>query len=225
MACAFARETTVRSVAAKIVLIGGVATAPAARGLGLATDLTRSCLQWAQAIGASGVYLWGSELKLYGALGFELCGEQYRAVVEPGASSDAAVQEGWVPAIFELRRECDEGLVLTDGDLRWFSAHRSVRWFWSGDAARPAAYVGVGRGIDLAGIAHEWGGEPAATQALLGRVARLIPGLQVIGSRRGLVRLGYDPSTAIQERLALGAPLASAALAPEGLWFWGLDGC
>lgn len=225
LACAFAREVTARAAAGGVVLIGGVATVPAARGLGLATDLTQRCLEWARTIGAEAAYLWGSELKLYRNLGFSLCGEQYRIAVEPGPSSDARIHEGWTPGIFELRRACDEGLSLSDSDLDWFRAHQGVRWFWSGTATRPSAYVGVDRGIDLAGIAHEWGGEPAATRALLGRVAKVIPGLQLIGSRRGLGRLGCEPSSAAREDLALGARLGELPLAPEGLWFWGLDGC
>jgi hypothetical protein len=95
------------------------------------------------------------------------------------------------------------GLQLSDADERWMSAHRSVEWFWIGDGQNCDAYVAIGRGIDLNGIVHEWGGNPQALRALLAWLKATRPGLILLGAPWILAQFGIDVKQAKPEYLCL----------------------
>ncbi len=168
-------------------LVGAVVTEPEFRGQGLASQLVEQAVGWARARGALAVFLWGSEHSLYQRLGFELCGTQNLVPLSQlNLGKPRAVHTGWNPGLFELRREKRDGLVLEVSDQSWFSAHRGVDWFWTGDPERPEAFAAMNRGIDLAGIVHEWGGETGALHAVLAAIQRVRPDAAILGNPTGL---------------------------------------
>ncbi len=217
-----------------VALIGAVATHEAYRGAGLASSLVSLATDWAKARGATAVFLWGSEHSLYQRLGFELYGAQVMLPLDSMSISEspaANVQVGWDRLIFRKLRERVGGLVLADSDERWIAAHRSVEWFWTGDRQQCDAYVAVGRGIDLQGIVHEWGGDVTALRSLLAWLREQRPGLNLLGAPWILSKYGIEFGQATPEFLCLARMLdpeseftAARRLADQvPVWIWGLD--
>jgi GNAT superfamily N-acetyltransferase len=169
-----------------VALVGAVSTDEKHRGMGLATQLVRMASQWAEDRGAVCVFLWGSEHSLYRKLGFELCGGQLRVPLSglrlPEVSAQVHHHVGWDDSIFELMRRRPRGLALAPGDLNLIRAHRNVEWHWLGEPGRPIAYAAVGRGIDLHGLVHEWGGGMQALNSLLACIRSRHGGAELLGS-------------------------------------------
>jgi GNAT superfamily N-acetyltransferase len=168
-----------------VALIGGVATDPSWRGRGLASRLVPLAVEWAKERSAALALLWGSEHSLYQRLGFELCGEQARVPLASlrryGKFPELEAGSGWSPSLFKCLEGRPGGIRLRRADRIWMRAHRNVSWRWLGDPRAPRAYAAVGRGIDLQGLVHEWGGEREALAELLARLEAETPGLQLLG--------------------------------------------
>jgi GNAT superfamily N-acetyltransferase len=235
-------------------LIGAVATDENYRGQGLASRLVSRVLEWSRAKGAAVAILWGAEHSLYAKLGFSLCGTQALVALESLnlPATPGVLKKGWNPQIFDLLLDRKDGAILTVQDRHWFESHRHVDWYWIGKNEKeslPLAYAAVGRGIDLGGLIHEWGGETRALLALLGRLKSEHPSLTLLGSPGGLEERGLSLKEARQEYLFLANVLQPELLGldaadlqrtrPEGLgelcfgapdkpaknelWIWGLD--
>lgn len=163
-----------------VALVGAVATAESHRGQGLASRTVSLAVEWARERGAAMALLWGSETALYERLGFELCGMQVRAPLaelELGPMiedfSQIILGRGWNPALMASLRMRGSGLRLLETDESWLEAHRNVDWYWLGDPEAPQAYAAIGRGIDLQGIVHEWGGDCAEDLKTLLQLIRM----------------------------------------------------
>jgi GNAT superfamily N-acetyltransferase len=206
-----------------VALIGAVATDPAFRGRGLASQLTAELVKRAAEAGAALALLWGSEHRMYARLGFELAGSQIRAPLarlELGAKGEApAIVRGWTDALFPLIQSRARGVILEDSDLEWYRAHRHVEWLRAERQGKIVAYAAFGRGIDLGGIVHEWGGEPGALAHLLMSVLAAHPEAELLGPADAS-QFGLNKHPA--ERLALVLKIAHAGPLPP-LWVWGLD--
>ncbi len=215
----------------RVCLIGAVATALSHRGRGIASRLVSLACRWAEDRQAQLVVLWGSEHKMYQRLGFELCGRQVRVPIREivqEAAMGGELGRGWVPAIWDRLRCRKTGLLLEDGDLVWMREHRGTQWYWSGSRENPSAYAAVGRGIDLPGMVHEWGGSDTRTmRALFAQIARESPDAEVLGSPWLMSEAGLVQRSLPIENLCLARvidPSAKKLLESDALWFWGLDG-
>lgn len=190
-----------------VALIGAVATDPSARGQGLASRLISEAIEQARREGAAMILLWGSEHSLYARFGFELCGTQVRvALAELSAPRvGAAVRTGWNPSILSsLMTQRPGGLCLDPAqDAAWISAHRNVRWFWAGDEREPLAYAALGRGIDLAHMVHEWGGDREALTEIFSAILTEDSEAQLLAPPALLRFYGWEGASAVSERLAL----------------------
>lgn len=169
-------------------MIGLVATNEQYRGQGMASDVVSQLVDELEKAGALVTFLWGSEHSLYQKLGFELCGEQIRVPVEKALGSSPVESKfkegsGWEPALFQLMKDRSCGLSLETSDLHWMSRHKNVLWLWTESNGKINAYVGYGRGIDLGGIVHEWGGDPQGVRQLLKKVQSANPKAELIGPR------------------------------------------
>ncbi|OFZ54607.1 MAG: hypothetical protein A2428_06100 [Bdellovibrionales bacterium RIFOXYC1_FULL_54_43] len=177
-----------------VAIIGAVATDPRYRGHGFASRAVSLCVEWAAQRGAVAAFLWGSEHALYRRLGFELCGEQVRlplrALTRLASAKRTAVHAGWCSGISECLKTRPYGLVVHDSDLAWLKAHKNVRWFWTGDSSRPSAYAGLGRGMDLCGLVHEWGGATEDLFAILAHIGEQFPESALLGYPRLLSETG-----------------------------------
>ncbi|MCC7442661.1 MAG: GNAT family N-acetyltransferase [Bdellovibrionales bacterium] len=213
IACAGARiaELRIRGAAAplQVGVIGAVATHPDHRGRGLASAAVASALQWLDIERVGVTLLWGSEHELYRRMGFELCGEQRRAelvrLVDPkDQAKDLKIHEGWSDRLWPWVSRREVGLLLRDADQEWFSAHRGTRWFRAEKSGEVLGYAALGRGIDLPGIVHEWGGAPEVVRALLAYVLASNPEAQLLYPAGALGPLGLpEPEESIREYLCM----------------------
>lgn len=228
-----ARLVQVKGVG-KCALVGAVAIDPKYRGKGFASDLVTVARDWAFQNGASQVFLWGSEHTLYERLGFKLAGLQVRVSL---AGLDLGVPApyygtGWTPSLYGVLGRRTGGIELTPSDLSWVEAHKNVKWFWLGASHSPTAYLALGKGIDLQGIVHEWGGEPEALRSLLAAVVAQLESSSLLFSPSLHVSYLSDvlkvPSAQLQklqvEHLCMMALQEGTAVDEKNLWFWGLDG-
>lgn len=164
-------KTPVQGVSLSVALIGAVATDPRWRNLGLASRTVEMAVQWAKERGACLALLWSSEESLYRKLGFAQCGQQMRISLEDLTADSQpltrmSIHEGWNPHLYQLIQKRQTGLFLSGKDRSWYEAHKNVRWVYVNSSEEPSAYVGIGRGIDLKGMIHEWGGDREGLSAL-----------------------------------------------------------
>lgn len=239
-------KTTQENKTLEVGVIGAVATHSEWRGRGLASSLVQHAVHLAKEGGADLIVLWGSEHSLYQKLGFELCGRQMRCRLDtltlmPATKARQSKQndpkalkiiKGWSPEIFSLLKSRSEGFVLKDKDQIWYAAHKNVEWYSTQVNDRVTAYAGVGRGIDLKDIIHEWGGEAECLQTLLSFIQKDKPNAELLGSPRHFERWTMAP----EESFSLGSleylcmakiinpeKLSSVDGFPLSLWVWGLD--
>jgi len=220
----------------KVGMIGAVATLPEVRGQGWASD----CVAWAsqrlEKKGVDLILLWGGEHAFYERLGFHLRGVQGRALLSSVQVSHERTTEyeeedlldGWKDGIFEVLKTRSFGVVLEEGDRNWVAAHQNVHWYSVERNGQILAYAALGRGMDLQGIVHEWGGCPHGLRRLLAVVLRDFPEAQIIGPPSLLEAVLEVPSDQIiRENLALVKELNSSLIEQVGgmdsLWVWGLD--
>ena len=215
-----------------IAVVGCVVTDAEYRGQGLASRAVTELLAEATSGGAAIAVLFGSEASLYSRLGFRYAGVQERVGLDtlslPQSRGFPEVQRGWKPNLFECLQARKGGLVLAPSDAQWVSRHLNSEWFSMGDYNHPTAYACLGKGIDLAGIVHEWGGDSEALQGLLSQLREERSGLQIIGSPDQLRSAGIYSEQSLKEPLCMAKSLRTewgeAVLASPDFWLWGLDG-
>jgi hypothetical protein len=194
-----------------VSLIGAVATHPLWRGRGLASLLVKQALSWSEGRGAILSFLWGSEHALYQRLGFELCGEQLRVPLrnlELLKTTDSADQDtvyrGWVPELYNLIQKRPGGLLLKKSDQVWFEAHKNIEWFYCKSGQQLKAYSAYGRGIDLQGIVHEWGGSKDSLGRILKQILQSNPEAQILGPPSIIDDFVISEGSSIREYLCMG---------------------
>ena len=154
----------------RLGIIGAVAVAPDYRRQGVASRLVAYLNDWLEARADVGV-LWASD-RWYERFGYHPGGQQARVPLRPWAAHPwLPAQRGYRPEIFALRQTHSTGLCLDAADERWWSRHANVEWYWRQDRRGQFAYAGVGRGIDLGGYVHEWGGNPELLREILVQLA------------------------------------------------------
>jgi predicted acetyltransferase len=164
----------------KVGAIGSVVTADQHRGQGLSTQILEECLNSSKKQDCDIAILWTDLFDFYGRMGFALAGSEISFIIEDNFN---------VPAS-NLRFSADSR-VTPEAIHRLYSAHtvssvRSVeetRKFlmipqtkvytaWESDG-QLAAYAIEGKGIDLGGYIHEWGGSVSKLMALLSYIRAL----------------------------------------------------
>jgi predicted N-acetyltransferase YhbS len=210
-----------------IACVGAVATYPAFRGYGLASELLSLGIQWAEERSASHILLWSSGLsRLYSRLGFELLGTQVRIPLQKIRFPQVAsyeIHQGWNPALFDVLKKRSDGLVLESCDEAWYSAHRHVRWYWVGPEKAPLAYLAYERGIDLKQAVHEWGGDPQGLLSLLVALKAECPEAFLLGASEHEAVFqdwGCEVGACETEPVAWVKSLHGSL---QNFWIWGLD--
>ncbi|MFQ5696685.1 MAG: GNAT family N-acetyltransferase [Myxococcota bacterium] len=220
--------------------IGLVTTGRRWRGRGLAGQGVEHCLAAARAEGAEIALLFGEPRSLYRRAGFVPAGRE-RVVPLPahqsprpsklrarlGTPSDAARLLPLLAAHpLGVERSCEEFQAL-------LSIPRTELWLLQGpDSLR--AYAVCGKGRDLVGVAHEWGGDPEAVAELLGELAGTRAQVALAPDPAGIPALGpghLGPLAQIRilapERLGTDDPLRlfgdAETPAEIPLYVWGLD--
>lgn len=222
----------------QVALMGAVASLPGCHGRGFATQVFGEALRYVEASSQSDIaVLWGSEVNFYSRFGFQLMGDQIQvplnSINSPMTPLSGKVELGWSPKIFQWLLKRKNGLALSESDYSWVSQHTNVLWCSWVDQGEIKAYAGIGRGIDLPNMVHEWGGYPCALKALLNSVRGKIPGLTLIGPKSEISSfdLVSDVDLFRREHLCLAKMIRSEKkeeavnhFSNGGIWFWGLDG-
>lgn len=213
--------------AIRVAILGGVVTDPRERKMGLASQIVEALVAQARIRGVDLIALFGGSSSLYGRQGFRPLGEQWRVTLRdlqiPSTGFDVIPKSGFKAWLFDHLRESRRGLRFEERDRTWLFRHKNVDWMTFG-----SAYVACGRGIDLKGVIHEWGGDRIELVKLLGWLRARTPDVQLLCNPSLLKYLGL-PTRAYEKdptcfALALTEVAQSATADPSTIWFWGLDG-
>jgi len=149
----------------KIGAVGSVVTDPAHRGQGLSSQILQACLAEAQNQDCDIAVLWTNIYDFYRRLDFELAGAEDSVVLQdefviPTQGLKMMKGNAVSPeAIHRLYSQHTVGSVRTVEDIRKFLSIPQSTLYTAWDAqGQLAAYAVEGKGIDLSGYLHEWGG-------------------------------------------------------------------
>ncbi len=159
--------------ALRLGLVGSVCTAERSRGRGHASALLDFASERALEAGCDALMLWADDSEFYARRGFEEVGTE----LDVSFRAEQLIDLPRVPARFAGAAEAPELIELyrrhaarTERDVASFARllngpglETLVAW----DGRRCRAYAVCGRGADLQGVVHEWGGEPEAVLGLV----------------------------------------------------------
>lgn len=150
----------------KVGAIGSVVTDPQFRGHGYSRQVIQECLEQAQRQDCDFAILWSDLHDFYRKLGFELAGfEEYFLIQKPlpvNTSLLRFMQSNQVDpeAILRLYNKHTIHSYRTADEIRQFLKIPNTKLYtaWS-DQNQLMAYAVEGKGADLTGFIHEWGGQ------------------------------------------------------------------
>lgn len=157
----------------KVGAIGSVVTDDQHRGQGLSTQIIRDCLKTATDQSCDVAILWTDLFDFYRRIGFELAGSEISCVVEENFevpannlrfSMDPKVS---ADAIYRLYSAHTVNSVRTIEETRKFLSIPETKVYTAWEpTGQLAAYAIEGKGCDLGGYIHEWGGSVSKLMAL-----------------------------------------------------------
>ncbi len=163
----------------KVAAIGSVVTSPEHRNLGHSRDIINSCLQVAEDGCADFAILWSDLYDFYRKLGFELAGREVSIVIDalpelPPHNLRIMQSTKIAPeAILRLYGGHPCGTIRTAEDIRRHLAIPNSRVYTAWDKSNQLlAYAVEGKGADLKGYIHEWGGGVSALLPLFAHIRR-----------------------------------------------------
>lgn len=151
--------------------IGLVATAPAQRGRGLASQLVAHCIAQATEQGAEIALLFGESTPLYTRLGFARAGRERITRLDPDPDrSDKRLSVGGPQDASRIHALLAAHPVGVARDVARFERLLAIPhtnlYLLEGESG-PLAYCVEGKGRDLRGVVHEWGGASEQVETLL----------------------------------------------------------
>lgn len=157
----------------KVGAIGSVVTDDQHRGQGLSTQVMTDCLKSAAEQSCDIAILWTDLFDFYRRMGFELAGSEISFVVEENFdvppinlrfSTDSKVAPD---AIYRLYSSHSVNSVRTIEETRKFLSIPQTKVYTAWEPnGQLAAYAIEGKGVDLGGYIHEWGGSVSKLMAL-----------------------------------------------------------
>ena len=161
----------------KVAAIGSVVTAPEYRNQGHSQTLLNHCVESATQDGADIAILWTDLFDFYRKLDFELAGFETNAILDKPLNAPSLglrfLESSKIDpsAILNLYSQHTVGSIRTPEELRKFLAIPNSRVFTAWDSEnRLKAYAVEGKGADLKGYIHEWGGGVSELLALFSHV-------------------------------------------------------
>ena len=162
----------------KVAGIGSVVTAADHRGQGFSGQILNSCLEAARQDVCDFAILWTDLFDFYRKLGFELAGTEISLILEKPLTPTASfrVVEGAqidASALLRLYGQHPCGGLRNEEEVRRHLKIPQSRVYTAWDSNNQIkAYAVEGKGADLQGYVHEWGGEVEALVALLAHMQR-----------------------------------------------------
>jgi predicted GNAT family N-acyltransferase len=163
----------------KVAGLGSVVTSTEHRNQGLSTKTIQSCLEAAQAQGCDFSILWTNLYDFYRKLDFELAGSEVSALIDqdiPVADPTLKFLEGpkvSPEAIHRLYSQHTVTSIRTVEEVRKYLQIPNSRVYTAWDTAgQLKAYAIEGKGADLNGYVHEWGGSAPALMSLFAHIRK-----------------------------------------------------
>ena len=219
-----------------IGLIGNVATDPGFQGQGYMRTLLDWTLEKARSLDLDAIILWSDLGKFYHKLGFESLGSEIRYFFEPATRSKARnslqflqgkdITKDRLLKLLRLRPPC----TTVERSVKEFATLTSIpnTTILVNDIDNIEAYMIIGKGADLMGVIHEWGGEIEHIVSGILLLLEQLPMTILLSPERvpNTYRDTFESLAVKIERhpMALGKilkPRASNDL--EDLFIWGLD--
>lgn len=166
----------------KVAAIGSVITDEAHRGQGLSHSVLDSCLTTATQAGCDFAILWTDLFDFYRKLGFELGGQEVSLLVDkplavPPLQGLRFLETNQIApeALMRLYTQHTVGSIRTLEDLRKNISIPGSRIFTAWDEHNQIqAYAIEGKGADLKGYIHEWGGGVSKIMPLLNHIRKTL---------------------------------------------------
>ncbi len=165
----------------KVGALGSVVTQNEYRNQGLSQTIIKDCLDTMTAQNCDIAILWTNLYDFYRKLGFELAGSEISISVDktlPGVSTEyKIIQNNKVDAqaLYRLYSQHTVSSIRSLDDFEKYlkipNCRLSTAW---GKDGRMEAYVVEGKGADLQGYIHEWGGGVDALIALINHVRQVV---------------------------------------------------
>lgn len=149
----------------RVGAIGSVVTDSAHRNKGLSRRILEDCLKSAERQGCDIAILWTNLYDFYGKLGFELAGGEISFVIEKEFTTENfdltfmdSTKVG-AEAILRLYNQHSVTTLRNADEIRKFLNIPQTQLYTAWDKNNNlVAYAVVGKGADLGGYVHEWGG-------------------------------------------------------------------
>lgn len=151
----------------KVAAIGGVVTSKEHRAQGLSGKILEHCLDLAQKESHDLAILWTSLFDHYRKLGFELAGTEVAIVIDKPFITEPSAHLNYIKG-FQVSPEAIERVYSQHSviSLRKVSdiarflhiPNSNIYTAWNKQTGQLVAYAIEGKGADLSGYIHEWGG-------------------------------------------------------------------
>ncbi len=165
----------------KVAAIGSVVTDPQHRNKGLSHSILQNCLVSAKTTGCEFAILWTDLFDFYRKIGFEAAGTEIRidlplSYLHPLPAHLEAMEGANVDpkSLLRLYSQHTCGTLRTEDDIRQSLTIPNSRVYtlWERSTRRLMAFAVEGKGADLTGYIHEWGGDVAHLMSLFGYALR-----------------------------------------------------
>ncbi len=158
----------------KVGAIGSVVTHPEHRSQGLSTTILESCLAEAKKQDCDIAILWTNLYDFYRKLDFELAGSEISFVINKTLKIQNPSQLKFITgnqvsaeAILKVYTQHSVNTVRTAEEIRKYLAIPKTQTYTAWDSTgQLVAYAVEGKGADLTGYIHEWGGSVSGLMAL-----------------------------------------------------------
>jgi hypothetical protein len=163
----------------KVAAIGSVVTSPQHRNQGLSQKILENCLEESRRQECDLAILWSDLYEFYQKLNFELCGTEISLVLEenfPPPMPNLKILKGAQissESVLRLFNQHTVTSVRSAEDIRKFFQIPNSSIYTAWDLSNNlVAYAVEGKGADLSGYIHEWGGSIPALLSLLSQIRR-----------------------------------------------------
>ncbi|MEZ4872934.1 MAG: GNAT family N-acetyltransferase [Bdellovibrionales bacterium] len=191
----------------KVTTIGSVVTDEKYRNKGLSKATIENCLEASREKGCDFAILWSDLHNFYSKIGFELAGSEISYVINkplPEATEPLRVIEGnkiSAQAIADLYNKHTVVSLRNASDIQKYLAIPEMRVYTAWDSNNKLrAYAIEGKGVDLSGYIHEWGGNVTDLLSLISHMQKtqnktytLIAPMHSQNLHRQMQSLGFQP--------------------------------
>ena len=217
----------------RVGFIGSVATHTDARGRGLATQLLCDAEDALRERGCEYALLWADEPEFYARRGYALDGEETDFLlndvcldVAPLGLSVRPLFAGEEERLHDLYNGHGARVERSLDETKRLLACPQMRILLATRSGEVVSYVCFGRGADLGGVAHEWGGESEGVLACLADLLESSDSVFVMApGEPGAIGALLESCGAIcaKGRLGMAKSLGRFGALPRGAFVWGLD--